>query len=374
MKIYGNGSIIPLEKAKSKYKCRKWRLYVSTSTGQRTKHFNGTWTEAKTALIAFKIELADTPDISESFMAYAEQWLAYRMASGQFAPGTIANNKRELAAFSRSPLSMSTLTEITPQTCREALVWIKTHPASGRAELSNTTMNKIYITLNTILAQAVDDGLLSANPMAKIRAPKPDTKERRALSPDELMQFVDDLDKLPLDGRAMTLYFMALAGLRRSEACALYDSDVTDRIHVHRAVKERNGTIGEPKSAAGCRVIPSAPLLLAKVDEWRELRETSGRGHCVTLCCNSRGGVMRPQLLQRWWTESASPKLGYDITLHQLRHSNLSMMARYMSPFDLQRYAGWSSIEPAKVYVHADDSALDAAMSAAFSRKPAAKS
>jgi integrase len=54
------------------------------------------------------------------------------------------------------------------------------------------------------------------------------------------------------------------------------------------------------------------------------------------------------------------------MTLHQLRHSNLSMMARYMSPFDLQRYAGWSSIEPARIYIHDDLDAVSRAASAAW--------
>jgi integrase len=58
------------------------------------------------------------------------------------------------------------------------------------------------------------------------------------------------------------------------------------------------------------------------------------------------------------------------MTLHQLRHSNLSMMARHMSPFDLQRYAGWSSIEPAKVYIHDDLEAVTKAVSKAWTAMP----
>lgn len=42
------------------------------------------------------------------------------------------------------------------------------------------------------------------------------------------------------------------------------------------------------------------------------------------------------------------------IGLHQLRHSNLTRMGRHMSTWDLMRYAGWSSPEPAKIYIHDD--------------------
>ena len=60
-------------------------------------------------------------------------------------------------------------------------------------------------------------------------------------------------------------------------------------------------------------------------------------------------------------------EMGYpELTMHQLRHSNLSMMARHMSPFDLQAYAGWSSIAPAQVYVHRDLDAVRHAVSSAW--------
>jgi len=360
MKIYGKGSIVPLEK-KSKYKCRKWRLYLSTECGRMSKLHEGKWTDAKKALEAFKNELSCQTPQSEQFGSYALSWLRYRENLGTLAPGTLANNKREVAAILRSSLSSVELSTVSARDCRDALIWIKQHPASGKKTLSNTTMAKIYVTLSAILSQAVDDGLLERSPMEKIKAPKPDTKEKDALTPAQLMRFVRDLDALPIDGRVMSLYFMALLGLRRAEACALYVRDVSaDAVHVRRAIKERDGSIAEPKSPSSVRVLPMPPLLLAKVDKWLEERREHGLEDAETLCCNTLGGVLRPQLLQRWWTGDAAhigmrDKIGYSgITLHQLRHSNLSMTARHLSPYDLQRYAGWSSIEPAKVYVHAE--------------------
>lgn len=368
MIVSGNGSIVPLEK-KSKYKCRKWRLYVSTDSGQRTRVVRGTWTEACEALEAFKDELANQVPPQETFAAYTASWLSWRDISGQFAPGTIANNKREIAALNRTELSELPLDKITPETCRAALLWLKTHPARSKSDLSNTTMNKLHITLHSVLQQAVDDERITRNPMDKVPTPKPDTKEKQALTPDELFGFVGKLEDIPLDGRVMTLYLMALLGLRRAEACAISDADIDgEYAYIHLAIKERNGAIGEPKSKASIRRLPCPAPLTAKVDEWRRVRASKGWQESPTLCCNSRGGIIRPQLLQRWWTgdklhNGVREALGCpDITLHQLRHSNLSMMARLLSPFDLQRYAGWSSIEPARIYIHDDMSMLERAI------------
>ena len=374
MRVTGS-SIEQLEKEKPRAKCRRWRLWATTERGRKSKRVRGTWTDAHNALKRWIAELDDkTPDCT-TFGAYAASWQAWRASSGDFAPGTLANDARNVAALCRTDLAGMAMGEITPPDCRDALAWLKAHPqrSTRTGQLSNTTMNKMHVCLAAILQQAADDGKIPKNPMARIRAPKPDTRERDALSPEELAAVLDALDGLWLDGRVMAAYMMAMLGLRRGEACALADADVRDGlVHVHSAVKERDGTIAEPKSAAGVRTLPMPPRLAQKVDEWRELRARLGWQDATTLCCNTRGGVLRPQLLQRWWTGDAQhvgvrSALGCDgMTLHQLRHSNLSMMARHMSVFDLQRYAGWSSIEPARVYVHDDLASVSKAVADAW--------
>ena len=86
------------------------------------------------------------------------------------------------------------------------------------------------------------------------------------------------------------------------------------------------------------------------------------RPECATFCASTRGKPIRPQNFKRWWDGHRDAWGCAGFTPHQLRHSNLTKMARFMSPFDLQRWAGWSSIGPARVYVHADQTALEAAV------------
>ena len=81
---------------------------------------------------------------------------------------------------------------------------------------------------------------------------------------------------------------------------------------------------------------------------------------------NSRGRLMTPKTMCEWWKAHRDALGCSGMTLHQLRHSNLSMMARHMSPFDLQRYAGWSSIAPARIYVHDDLDAVSRAVEMAW--------
>ena len=364
-----------LEKNKPRSRCRKWRLWLNVEglATRPSRVVHGTYTDALNALEAFKLEYMDKVPDSDTLASYMALWLSWRENSGQFAPGTIAHNRRDVNAILRSPLAELPIAAIKPEDVRNALLWIKQNPARKSGELTNATMNSIHITLNAVFRQAVNDERINKNPMAHIKAPRPDTKEKEALTPDELAALIVKLSTLQLDGRVMALYFISYLGLRRSEACALADSSIIDGYcHITQAVKERDGSIGETKYPSSVRTLPMPDALVDKCAEWQALKRRLGWQDSPTLCCNSIGGILRPQLLQRWWTGDSNhigiaDKLGYHgLTLHQIRHSNLSMMARHMSPFDLKTYAGWSSIEPAKIYIHDDLSKVAHAVSCAW--------
>lgn len=371
-----SATIQALERNKPRSRCRKWRLWLNVDelTTRPSRVVHGTYTDASNALESFKAEYMDKVPDSDTLASYMALWLLWRENSGQFAPGTIAHNKRDVNAILRSPLAELPIAAIKPEDVRNALLWIKQNPARKSGELTNATMNSIHITLNAVFRQAVDDERISRNPMAHIKAPRPDTKEKQALTPDELSELIASLSTLQLDGRVMALYFISYLGLRRSEACALMDSSIVGNYcHITQAIKERDGSIGETKYPASVRTLPMPDALVDKCAEWQELKRRLGWLSTPTLCSNSQGGILRPQLLQRWWSgdskhHGVDAKLGYDgLTLHQIRHSNLSMMARHMSPFDLKTYAGWSSIEPAKIYIHDDLSQVAQAVSCAWS-------
>lgn len=361
-----------LDKSKPRSKCRKWRLWANGCKPRRSKCFTGTYTEACAAAVAFEAECLESEAAAASapFMEYARLWHERRAASEQFAPGTMENDRRALRAFARTDLAGLRLAEVTPEACTDALLWLKHHPARGSKPLSGTTANKLHRALYSILEQAEADGRIGQNPMRRQKAPRVDTKERRALAPGQLRAAYGALEALPMDGRAMALRLIIALGLRRGEACGVLVSDLdlgAGVLTVRHAVKERDGSIGAPKSAAAVRPLPLPAELRQSLSDWLSERERRGIGGAPALCCNQSGRTLRPQLLQRWWNENRAA-LGCDgLTLHELRHSNLSMMARHMpSAFDLQRWAGWSSLEPARVYIHSDLDALAAGVESAF--------
>lgn len=88
MKVLGEGSVTQLDKGVPRSRCRKWRLRVQTSDGERTRRFAGTYKEARKALASFAAELA-TPVGTMTFAQYADVWLGRRVRSGDYAPQTL---------------------------------------------------------------------------------------------------------------------------------------------------------------------------------------------------------------------------------------------------------------------------------------------
>ena len=341
---------------KPKAECRKWRLWVTTDQGRKSRRFEGTYTQAQKALKAFVAELEESVPNPDTFRAYAESWRTWREKSGGLSVGTLTNDKRNVSVLS-SVLGDERMDAITPEKVKKALVELKT---GGKRELSGTYMNNLFTALNAIMQTAMDDGRIARNPCAKVKPPKADTKEKAALTTaqmDELYVKVDVLARQG-DGRAMAVLLMLDVGLRTGEALGLYPEDVdASTVHVRRAMKERDGDIGKTKSASGVRDVPMTERLRASCEAYAAVRPK-----CRTFCASTRGMPLRPQNFKRWWDKHAPAWECAGFTPHQLRHSNLTKMARFMSPFDLQRWAGWSSIGPAKVYVHADQTSLEAAV------------
>lgn len=351
-----------LEKDKPNKRCRHWRLWVRLKDcSKRSRRFHGAYREAQAALADFRAEIESEVTDPEKFASYAESWLEYRRASGEYDPGTLRNDEQHVTIV-KAEVGDMRMDAITPDACRDALMAIRT---SRNPPLSGTYMNKIYTTFHAVMKQAYVDGRIARDPLAGIPAPKVDTEEKPWMAPAQFAAFIGKLSEQPLDGRVVACFLMAYLGLRRGEACAMHAEDVDlrhDVAHVRRAIKEANGNVGKPKSQASIRDLPMPGALVGILRTWLSTCPSDS----TYLACSSTGTVLRPQNLYKWWMANRDGLGAPDMTLHQIRHSNLSMMARHMNVFDLQKWAGWSSIEPARIYIHTDFESMRSASSTAF--------
>lgn len=359
------GSIQQLDKGKPRGKCRKWRLCVHVDNQRRSRRFTGTISDAKAALECWRSELAETPQTAVTFAQYAEKYCSIRENLGNLTPATCAQTRNALTAFASTGLRDMRMSEIKQSDIESALLHVRDNPrrATKTGKLSNTALSTYYAILRTMFKHAEQSEIIARNPCRYVKPPKLDTRERAALSPLEIELLLNRLDDEPLSGEIIALYLMLTLGLRRGEALGAYTADFRDGVaHIQRAMKASTNAIGAPKTKCGVRDLPMPARLLRKLKEWTEHREQWGIGDARFMVCSPTGSALTCRHMQNWWT-TRRERLGCDgMTLHQLRHSNLSMMGRVMpSVFDLQRWAGWGSIAPASVYIHTDLDALSAA-------------
>jgi integrase len=150
-----------------------------------------------------------------------------------------------------------------------------------RVKRSPAMVRKVLGSLSAILADAQERGLVSQNVVRGLRSRRLRGKERRAdkrqrgklhigveiPSPDEIRAIIAQLD-----GRWRALLLTAIfTGLRASELRGLCWGDIDfkrNELHVRQRA-DRYGKIGSPKSEAGERTIPLAPMLINTLREWK---------------------------------------------------------------------------------------------------------
>lgn len=375
-RVRGSGTIVQLDKGVSKSRCRRWQLRVSVgrdlASGRyrtMTRTIHGTYTEAKAALREYisEIERGDVvPKSGVTFGEYADIWLAARRE--QKSHGTWRSS-RERLKNARLHLEGARLDEVTPSVLEDVYSKLLAGESVSGRPLRGTTVSDVAATLHAMFKQAVKDGLLTANPCDCAEAPSRDTAEKTALRRDGIVDLIDKLD--PEDPIQFAIRLMAKTGIRRGEAHGLSAGDV-DREGMILRIRhsfDDDGNLKEPKTAAGARDLPLTESAMSDIEARLDAIERSFArarrrykaevpvlGDDTPLVCNGLGERMLPHSSTRWWTRNRS-SLGFgDITLHGLRHSYITELARRkVEPKVLQKIAGHAKYSTTMdIYAHVD--------------------
>lgn len=361
MKILGDGYPSRLEK-KDKAKCRKWRLRVMTDEGEKTKRFEGTYTAACKAVEAFKAELL-TPRSDDTFADCARIWMERREKSGTLDPETIHKDayqiKKLVDKFGKRKVDKLTYTDMV-----DGLLEIK-----EERNLSNTSMGPLYTKARSILQEAKMDGKIAHNPMADVKAPKPEKSKRKALTVEQFGEFLSTLMRMPLDAHTMALRLYTLGGMRRGEPLALNWEDVEGSLARVRASYSGLGRIKEPKGDKH-RTIPMVAMLAKDLAEWKELQRRElyrlgiTQAPSTPVITSTAGTRLHPDNMDRWWRHNRDNFGLPGVVLHELRHTFATLVSTDLntplqSVCDL---AGWADLKTANIYVHGRDNANVAAI------------
>lgn len=392
-KVRGDGGIYPLED-KPRNKCRKWKLVVSLGrdprTGkypQKSRTFSGTYTEAKAARREFVAEIESGDVVRRSswtFASYAEHFCEVREKTRELAPQTIYADRSYARQISHL-IGHVRLQDVTPTVLEKAYLDLRSGMSLSGRPLRGTTLSNIHGFVSSMMRHAKRAGIVAENPCEGVDAPKRDTAEKRALSEKELGELVAKLD--PADSCQCAVLLAGSLGLRRGELCGLScgDVDFDAMTLVVRHSYDRFGNLKEPKTEAGSRALPLSPFAALVLSvRMQALVELYGAedGYTVTRTVRGKEVVMpapdRPLLtaasgrrlstssLSVWWARHRE-RLGVGrLTLHELRHTFLSVAAgRGVHPSAMQKLAGHRDPSVTlRIYTHVNMETQRAAMDA----------
>lgn len=382
--VKGQGTIVQVEKDKPVGKCRKWQLRVCTGrdprTGKykaKTRRFNGTRTEAKTALRDFieEIEGGRIQNRTDfTVKQYCDHYLNMRKETKEVLRTTIEKQAFQFKAICHH-IGHVKIEEVTPEMLDEVYsAMMKGDTLSGKPS-SGSYVNQMHDNLALVFQHAVDAGMLAENPCVRANPPKMDTKSKKAIHPSKVQELIDTLDSRNMHECA---YLLAITmGLRRGEICGLswkdidFENNIVDVNHSYDNLGNLKGT----KTKAGTRLLPLHPVareaLLALRDAQKVYFEKNnvsreqhkaGRGSREALIQTGETPVITgiygqrvlPTSMSRWWSVDREKYGLGGFTLHELRHTYLTMLAMSgVHPKVMQELAGhYSSQITMDIYTH----------------------
>jgi integrase len=321
---------------------------VSSKSGARR------WGEERVAFLLEhgKHERAAARELPSFAQFVDERWLPVYPASVGNRPSTIEEKQRHVRLYLKPALGDLRLDSVTPEAISKLLASMK-RKRLPEEMLSPKTIKNVRATLRTILASAVEWGLLPSIPsMRKVKVPE---VEFDCFTASEAAQLVAGARN---DDERAILLFALRTGARAGEQLALEwgDIDWPNRKVCFR--RSRTGKhIGPPKSGKFRKVPLSESLLVAL----RRVQHLKG----PLVFCRANGQTRTLwQLHEILW--GACRRAGLrKIRWHDLRHSFASQLVQANVPLrQVQDWLGHSTITMTMRYAHLSPGAGDSLIGA----------
>jgi integrase len=339
-RMFGALRVLPSGRHQARYVGPDGRTYKATGTFD-------THGDADAFLARVRSEIsrevwqppASKRSVPDTFGQYAEDWLLVR----ELQPRTRAHYRSLLDQWIIPGLGDLPIKSISPSLVRS---WY-----AACAEGRPTTRAHAYGLLRGILATAVTDEIIPANP-CHIRGAGA-AKRQITIKPATLPELGRLVAAMPEKYRVMTL-LAAWCGLRFGELTELRRKDIDLKngvIHVRRGVVwvESKPVVGKPKSDAGVRDVAIPPHLLPAIKD--HLRDHAG----IELLFPSPQGVQltTSTLYASFWPARKAAGRP-DLRWHDLRHTGAVLAASTGATLaDLMARLGHSTPAAALRYQHA---------------------
>lgn len=319
----------------------KYKAVIEVGAGTRRKRRTKTFDrkkDAKSWQANMMVDQEKGRYVSSASLTVADHMLDWldNEKKPHIATTTYDNYKNRIETYIVPEIGYIPLQELEPFHISRFLGYLrKNGSVRNDGGLSENTLKKIYVLLNSAMEKAVKWRLIKYNPVAAIDSPQPKKKEAKSMSFEEVQQLLESVkeDKF----MHAFLSFAVLTGMRKSEMLGLEWPEVdfeneTVEVKKRLVVDQENGTYkheDETKREASRRII-AIPSKLSKLLKKYKVRQAETRLQLAEeyndekdfVFCKPDGNPYYPSTITRK-AKKAILKAGLssEYSLHTLRHT-----------------------------------------------------
>lgn len=273
----------------------------------------------------------------DNFRVFVDDvWFPLQICNGNDKQTTVTfykNMKKLIVEY----FDGSYLQEISPIQIQKFLAWLaRDYKTRYGKPLAPKTIRHYYNALGMIFSYAEKQGLIAANPMLKVDAPKKDKKPVDALTQEQAKQFFTALLDSPLDFHCM-MHLLLTSGIRRGECIGLKWKDIDERsatITIARSAvytPESGIILSTPKTADSVRTIPLMESTLHLLQQLKKQTQATNRSTILkeAFVFPSEKDLFSPRdpnavtrRVKRFMKVNGFP----DLSPHDLRHSCATLL------------------------------------------------
>jgi integrase/recombinase XerC len=214
--------------------------------------------------------------------------------------------------------------------------------------ISNRTINRKLISLNTYFKYLLREGKITSNPLTKIISPKTNKPLPLFIKENEINMLLDAADIFPEDFEGfrnrLMIELLYLTGIRSAELIGLNNNYVNTQSCTIKVTGKRNKQ----------RIIPFAPSLKKSINEYQKCRDSTELHDPKAFFITQKGKRIYPKLLYnvvRTYLEhvtTISKK-----SPHILRHSFATHMLNNGADLNaIKELLGHSNLSATEIYTH----------------------
>ena len=360
-------------------KAYMYSLYVGTDplTGKpkrTTRRGFSTKKEAALSLSRLQLEIEkngslvrrnDTATFQDVYLLWLEQY------KGGVKENTLRQTKSAFRMYILPHLGDFRIEKINVARCQKAV----------NAWAERTKIFKLFKNYaSSVFKYAISLDMCSDNPMAKVHVPvkkqslgEEDNKKIEFYSKNELLTFMDCLEKEGNQKRLTFFRVLAFTGARKSEILALTWEDVdftNKKLNINKtlAIGEKGIIVNTPKTKSSKRIISLDERTIEILKHWRKEQRklyfalgfnTSGKAQAVFT--NKDNRYIRPNTVSAWMQNIVDKyDLNY-IKIHGFRHTHCSLLFDSGASIqEVKERLGHANIETTmNIYAHVTEEKAD---------------